>query len=188
MSSFLGEEKVPVNQGNVQDARGNRSLKSHSRMSGSEQVVEFVISDELFAVDLFDTREVITTPDVTPIPNSPSFITGMIDLRGAITTIIDLRVIMNISADSIGKKRSRVIILDKNVSEKKIGILVDDVHSVTTYSKEDIDQGAQSSSQSNRDIIGVIRKIRKDTQGKEKSTLVIWLDIRKMMGRIEENI
>lgn len=71
--------------------RSDGALKSRSRMSSSEQVVEFVIGDERFAVDLFDTREVINTPDVTPIPNALSFVTGMIDLWGVITTIIDLR-------------------------------------------------------------------------------------------------
>jgi len=85
----------------------------------------------LFAVNLFDTREISTTPEVTPIPNAPSCITGMIDLRGVIITIIDLR----------------VIVLDATVSKKKIGILVDDVYSVTTYNKSDINQESHSFSE-----------------------------------------
>jgi purine-binding chemotaxis protein CheW len=157
-------------------------------MSGAEQVVEFVIGDELFAVDLFDTREVITTPEVTPLPNAPPFITGMIDLRGVITTIIDLRVMMHITRESTGKKRSRVIVLDKTVSEKMIGILVDDVYSVTTYMKSDIDEDAHSSNESHRDILGVIRKHKKDAEGKDKSVLVIWLDIKKMVERVEKDL
>lgn len=189
MGAFLVEEEatsdLPVSEPNT---RGNRTHSSRSRMSNSEQVIEFVIGDERFAVDLFDTREVINTPEVTPIPNAQPFITGMIDLRGVITTIIDLREIMHITQESTGKKRSRVIVLDKTVSEKMIGILVDDVSSVTTYAKEDIDQDAQSSSESHRDIIGVIRKHKKDGAGKDKSTLVIWLDIKKMIGRVEKEL
>jgi purine-binding chemotaxis protein CheW len=94
---LVDEESLPENQEIEPTARGIRTLKSRSRMNGADQVIEFVISDELFAVDLFDTREVITTPDVTPIPNAPPFITGMIDLRGVITTIIDLRVLIHIT-------------------------------------------------------------------------------------------
>lgn len=165
-----------------------RGLTSRSRIKDTEQVVEFVIGDEMFAVDLFDTREVITTPDVTPIPNVPPFITGIIDLRGVITTIIDLRVMMHITRESTGKKQSRVIVLDKTVSEKMIGILVDDVYSVTTYSKKDIDQEAHSSNEGSRDILGVIRKHRKDGMGKDKNILVIWLDIKKMIQRIETDL
>lgn len=91
---------------------------SRTRIMGTEQVVEFVIGDELFAVDLFDTRKVITTPKLTSIPNAPPFVTGMIDLR----------VMMHITRESSGKKRSWIIVLDKTVSEKMIGILVDDVY------------------------------------------------------------
>ena len=189
MGTFLvDEETMPENEGHEPLARGTRTSTSRSRTKGSEQVVEFVIGDELFAVDLFDTREVINTPEVTPIPNAPPFITGMIDLRGVITTIIDLRVMMHITRESTGKKRSRVIVLDKTVSEKMIGILVDDVYSVTTYSKDDIDQDAHSSNESHRDILGVIRKHKKDAGGKEKSTLVIWLDIKRMIERVEKEL
>jgi purine-binding chemotaxis protein CheW len=168
--------------------QGLRTHTSRSRINGAKQVVEFVIGEELYAVNLFDTREVITTPEVTPIPNAPPFITGMIDLRGVITTIIDLRVMMHITRESTGKKQSRVIVLDKTVSEKMIGILVDDVYSVTTYNQKDIDQESHSSSVSQRDILGVIRKHRKDTKGKEKSILVIWLDIKKMIERVEKDL
>ncbi len=161
---------------------------SRSRKSNTLQVVEFVIGDERFAVDLFDTREVITTPEVTAIPNTPHFITGMIDLRGVITTIIDLRAMMQITRESTGKKRSRVIVLDKTVGEKMIGILVDDVSSVTTYTKDDIEKDGSSADDNNRDIVGVIRKHTKDGGGKETRKLVIWLDIRKMIGRIEKDL
>ena len=189
MGTFLVEEDaVPENQVAEPVVKGSRTSTSRSRISGSVQVVEFVIGDELFAVDLFDTREVINTPEVTPIPNAPDYVTGMIDLRGVISVIIDLRVMMHISRESTGKKRSRVIVLDKTVSEKMIGILVDDVYSVTTYTHDVIDQDVHSSSESQRDILGVIRKHRKDADGKEKSTLVIWLDIGKMIGRIEKDL
>ena len=188
MAAFVVEDESLEQPVHEPAMRGARTSTSHSRKTGVEQVVEFVIGDERFAVDLFDTREVINTPEVTPLPNAPSFVTGMIDLRGVITTIIDLREMMHITRESSGKKRSRVIVLDKTVSEKMIGILVDDVSSVTTYTKDDIDQDTQSSSESHRDIIGVIRKHKKDGGGKDKSTLVIWLDIKKMVGRVEKDL
>jgi purine-binding chemotaxis protein CheW len=188
MGTFLVEELILEDPVFKPGMNGPRTHTSRSRINGSEQVVEFVIGEELFAVNLFDTREVITTPEVTPIPNAPPFITGMIDLRGVITNIIDLRVMMHITRESTGKKQSRVIVLDKTVSEKMIGILVDDVYSVTTYNKNDIDQESHSSSKSHRDILGVIRKHRKDAKGKEKSILVIWLDIKKMVERVEKDL
>lgn len=189
MGTFLVEEAAALEHPISEPAtRSTRTHSSRSRMSGSEQVVEFVIGDELFAVDLFDTREVINTPEVTPIPNTPPFITGMIDLRGVITTIIDLRTLMHITRESAGKKMSRIIVLDKTVNEKMIGILVDDVYSVTTYAKEDIDQEAHSSNESHRDILGVIRKHKKEGAGNDRSSLVIWLDMKTLIGRVEKDL
>lgn len=81
-----------------------------------------------------------------------------------------------------------MIVLDKTVSEKMLGILVDDVFSVTTYMKEDINLDTRSSDESHRDMLGVIRKHRRDAEGKEKSALVIWPDIKRMIGRVERDL
>ena len=116
------------------------SSRVRTKGAGTIQVVEFILGNELFAVDLFDTREVITQTEVTPLPNTPSYLKGIIDLRGMITTIIDLKDLMHITTESSGKKKSRVIVLDRSITEKPIGILVDDVFSVTTYGNEDIDK------------------------------------------------
>jgi purine-binding chemotaxis protein CheW len=103
MGSFLIEEEAALEHP-VDVPVARRYHSSRSRTSEAEQVVEFVIGDERFAVDLFDTREEINTPEVTPIPNAPVFITGMIDLRGVITTIIDLGEMMHISRNLPEKK------------------------------------------------------------------------------------
>lgn len=159
----------------------------HSSQEESVQVVELVIGDKLFAVNLFDTREVITTPEVTPIPNAPAFLTGMIDLRGVITTIIDLRILMQIDTDAVMNKKSRIIILDKALCVKPIGILVDDVLSVSTYRSSDIDWERENSQNSSRNIIGIIRKSLKagDT---ESNKLIIWLDIQTLITGIEQDL
>ncbi|HWQ66173.1 MAG TPA: hypothetical protein VN372_04800 [Methanospirillum sp.] len=75
----------------------------------------------------------------------------------------------------------RVIDLDKTVSDKMIRILVDDVYSVTTSAQEDIYQDAHSSHESHQDIFGVIRKRKKTARGKNKSTFMIWPDIKTMI-------
>ena len=55
------------------------------------QVVEFIIGEDKFAVNLFDIKEIVEASRITPLPHAPSHIRGIIDLRGEITTIIDLR-------------------------------------------------------------------------------------------------
>lgn len=164
-----------------------RKIRTSSKGAGNLQVVEFILGNELFAIDLFDTREVINYTEITPLPNTPSFIKGIIDLRGIITTIIDLKEMMHITQEADGKKKSRIIVLDANVSEKMIGVLVDDVLAVSTYADDEIDKDAQASKSHERDILGIIRKKVKAGE-RDKSNLIIWLDIRTMINKVAKDI
>ncbi len=164
-----------------------RTARAATKGAGNLQVVEFILGNELFAIDLFDTREVINTTDITPLPNTPSFIKGIIDLRGIITTIIDLKEMMHITREADGKKRSRIIVLDSSVSEKMIGVLVDDVLAVSTYTQEDIDRDTHASKSSDRDILGIIRK-KVRTADHDTNELIIWLDIRTMIHKVEQDL
>ncbi|MDX8549218.1 chemotaxis protein CheW [Methanospirillum sp. J.3.6.1-F.2.7.3] len=164
-----------------------KKIRAGSKGVGNLQVVEFILGNELFAIDLFETREVINYTEITPLPNTPSFIKGIIDLRGIITTIIDLKEMMNITREADGKKKSRIIVLDATVSEKMIGVLVDDVLAVSTYTEEDIDKDTHASKSSDRDILGIIRKKVK-TGDRDKSDLIIWLDIKTMIHKVEQDL
>ncbi len=159
---------------------------NRTRKSGDLQVVEFILGTKLFAINLFDTKEVINQPDITPLPDAPQYIRGIIDLRGVITTIVDLKNLMNITADATEDHKSRVIILDSAISRKVIGVLVDDVQSVSTYSEDNVnrDEGEGSGA---RTRLGIIRKSGKDGE-KEGSELVILVDIEGIVRRIESSL
>jgi len=51
------------------------------------EVVIFTLDNEEYAVSVFDVREVIEIPDITPVPNSPEFVLGLINLRGKIISV-----------------------------------------------------------------------------------------------------
>lgn len=176
------EEAAPAMQRTPQSSSATRS-----RGGDTHQFVEFILGHEHFAVNLFHTREVITPTEITPLPNAPPYITGIMDLRGVITTIVDLKKMMNITTDSAGKKKARIIILDQETSRKSVGILVDDVSSVSTYAAGDIDHDADDKAHHNRSILGVIRRKVKDA-GKEGQTLVLWLDIHAMIEKISDKL
>jgi len=188
MGTFLVDNDIEEEQPDTSiQTRVKTKVQERKKTAGSMQVVEFILGNELFAIDLFDTREVINSTEITPLPNTPSFIKGIIDLRGVITTIIDLKEMMKITQEAGGKKKSRIIVLDQSVSQKMIGVLVDDVLAVTTYSDDDIDKEAHASQNSERDILGIIRKKTK-TADRDKSELIIWLDIKTMIERIERDL
>jgi len=104
---------------------------SESTGSGKEkamQLVGFNIGDELFGVNILSVQEIIRTTPITPIPDSPDFIEGVINLRGSIIPVIDLRKRLNLLTDGFDENNLWIVIL--NVDSRVTGFIVDHVTQV----------------------------------------------------------
>jgi purine-binding chemotaxis protein CheW len=149
------------------------------------QVVEFLLGEDQFAINLFDVKEVVEYSRITRLPNSPSYIKGIIDLRGEITTIIDLKQQLAITAkSSTSEEDSRIIVLDDRLTNSKIGIMVDDVLTVSTYTADNVDETATSGDEGSH-ILGIIKKKSRDKE-KELTRLIIWIDIKNLLKDMEQ--
>ena len=152
--------------------------------SGKLQVVEFLLGKEHYAVDLFDVREVVEYTTITQLPDTPSYMKGIIDLRGEITTIIDLKERLNILEKSdLPIENSRIIVLDEKITRAKTGILVDDVLAVSTFERRDIDSTSASGGREDAAILGIIKKKIRE-KDHERNELIIWIDIRHLLTDI----
>ena len=142
------------------------------------EVVEFLLRDEHFAVDLYGVKEIIEYTRVTKLPNAPPHICGIIDLRGDITTIIDPKVHLGIiKTNDSTTEECKIIVLDEKWVGAKIGMLVDEVVTVSIYSTEDIDTSMVVDE--NNYIKGVIKKdlpVISETE-EDKSELLILVDV-----------
>jgi purine-binding chemotaxis protein CheW len=155
--------------------------KKDQHQAGKLQVVEFLLGKEHYAIDLFDVREVVEYTSITQLPNTPSFMKGIIDLRGEITTIIDLKERLNILEKSEQPiENSRIIVLDEKITKAKTGILVDDVLAVSTFERGDIDSTSASGAREDAAILGIIKKKIKEKEH-ERNELIIWIDIRHLL-------
>jgi len=151
----------------------------------SIQVVEFVLGNEHFAIDLFDVKEVVEYTTITKLPNVPAHVRGIIDLRGEITMIIDLKHRLNITeGNSKSIEASRIIVLDDKIATSKIGILVDDVTSVSTFERDQVDYTSASVNKEDSAIIGIIKRKVK-VKDKEKNELIIWIGLRQLLTDID---
>jgi purine-binding chemotaxis protein CheW len=156
-----------------------------TKRQGSIQVVEFLLGSEHFAIDLFDVKEVVEYTTITKLPNVPSYYRGIIDLRGEITTIIDLKEKLNIKENSRAEvDSSRIIVLDDSMASSKIGILVDDVSSVSMFEANQVDYTSASVSKEDTAIIGIIKR-KTRVKEKEINELIIWIDIRKLLSDVK---
>jgi purine-binding chemotaxis protein CheW len=88
------------------------------------RVLVFSLGDENYCVDVREAKEVSKMPEITRVPNVPSFIVGVANMRGEILSILDLHYFFGV--DQKGKTKDlRVIVTD--VSKEQVGLMVDQV-------------------------------------------------------------
>ena len=170
---------------NPPDARDHQvpgSQKATADMPETIQVVEFLLGKEHYAIDLYDVKEVVDNTEITRLPNTPAYIRGIIDLRGEITTIIDLRERLSVAVENAGTSddNRRIIVLDEKLTGVKMGIIVDDVLSVSTYDQSDVDRSSASIYNDDTAIMGIIRK-KVRIREKEVSELIVWIGISRIL-------
>jgi purine-binding chemotaxis protein CheW len=160
----------------IEDRKTISKSDAHTVENEEIQVVEFLLGDDTYAVNLFDVREIVEASKITPLPHAPPHIRGIIDLRGEITTIIDLRTLIGATKRAGSDSEDlRFIVLDESVTNGKTGVVVDEVASVLTVPLSDIDQSNRGSDDDSY-ILGVIKK-EVGERGESKKELVIWIDI-----------
>ncbi|MCY1481397.1 Chemotaxis protein CheW [compost metagenome] len=101
----------------------------------AQEYLTFTLGDEEYAIDILRVQEIRGYERVTAIANAPPFIKGVINLRGAIVPIVDLRVKFNL-ADVTYDQFTVVIIL--NVGRRIIGAVVDSVSDVIALAADEI--------------------------------------------------
>ena len=103
---------------------------------GMLQLVGFNIATEQFGVDILMVQEIIRSAKVTAVPNSPEFVEGVINLRGNIIPVVDLRKRLYLFNDASETKRSWVLIL--NIGERIVGFIVDEVTHVIKVPEDSV--------------------------------------------------
>jgi purine-binding chemotaxis protein CheW len=138
----------------------------------SERYLDFLLGEEHYAIPLLQVKEVIEMTDPTPVPESPSYFKGVIDLRGRLISVIDLRNKLKMPAVEKGPKTA-IIILDLD-SSHGLGVVVDRVNSVLAFHSEDISLSPESP---DRYITGVARREKRLTLILDIKALITKADI-----------
>jgi purine-binding chemotaxis protein CheW len=127
----MGAKEITIMDDTYQNHDGDQDDKERLL-----QLVGFVIGKELFGVDILMVQEIIRETPITPIPNSPDFIEGVINLRGNIIPVIDLRRRLNLRDTAVPDGQTWIMIL--NVSGRVTGFIVDSVTQVLKVASNSI--------------------------------------------------
>ncbi|HAK89172.1 MAG TPA: chemotaxis protein CheW [Nitrospiraceae bacterium] len=141
------------------------------------QYVTFGLNNEEYAVDALNVQEIIEMASITHVPHLPGFFKGVINLRGTIIPVVDLKLKFDMASEGY-RKHTCVIVTE--FSGGVMGIIVDSVSDVMHMPEESVSATPSFGSQVRTDFI--------KGMGKVSDRLVLILDINKVLTEEEASI
>ena len=142
----------------------------------SEKHLLFSLAEENYGIALSVVKEVIALTKITKIPNVPKYFYGLINLRGTIISVIDMRIKLNLPQADYENGKTCIIIVD--IDEFTLGFIVDDISSVINLFESQIEKNLQVDASVDKEYIcGVARE--------EDHSLILLLDVGKVLN-VEE--
>ena len=155
----------------------NAPLSSVPAAAG--QYLTFVLGGEMYALGIFNIKEIIDYGNLTYVPMMPAFVRGVINLRGSVVPVVDLLARFGKGSTQIAKRTGIVIVetIDGSGRQQDIGIIVDAVNEVVEIAQSDIEPPPSFGAGIRPDFISGMAK--------RNGRFVILLDINRVLS-IEE--
>jgi len=141
----------------------------------SQQYLTFLLGEKVYGLEIINIKEIIEYGDVTEVPMTPDFISGVINLRGTVVPVIDLSQRFSGVPTKLAKRTSIIILELKNEDMKiEIGVTVDMVNEVLDIKTTDIEPAPSLGSQIQTNFIKGMAKV--------EGTLLILLDVKNVLS------
>lgn len=156
--------------------KAQRSLDSDLVVAAAQQedllhhLVTFRLGREEYGVDISSVQEIIRATDITQVPGAPSHVRGVINLRGKIIPVVDLRIRFGMAAVEDSEEQ-RIIVID--MRNKRLGMLVDGVSQVLKLSASVIEEIPEEAISVDQNYIKGV--------GKLDGRLIIILDLNRSL-------
>jgi len=139
-------------------------------MVKKNQVVRFMVGKESFGIDIARIQEIVIVPEITGIPDTPDFLEGIINLRGKIVSIIDLRKRLKVNGAERNKK-NRILVTE--LDGKVVGLIVDEVSEVLKLNPDNIEPPPEMVNSAGAEYITGI--------GKLEDRIILLLDLGRVL-------
>jgi len=138
-----------------------------------EKLLTFSLGSEGYGVPILKVKEIIGMMHITPVPRTPDFVKGVINLRGKIIPVMDLRAKFNMDEKEYNERTCIIVVeIELNGVQRLLGVVVDMVSEVVSISSEEIEPPPQYGTKLDHNyILGI---------GKIKERVVIILDINEI--------
>jgi len=141
------------------------------------QVASFYVGPQEYALDIMQIKEIINPVAITPVPKAPAFIEGIIELRGAVLPVVDLRKRFEVEAGPQTRETKYVIVaLEGNI----VGLVVDRVREVMRVDAGDILEAPPMAVGLDARFVAGVHK--------RDGRIIIMLDIREILTSSEKSL
>lgn len=113
-------------------------MSSPQTQSLKDRYLQFALGKENYAVPLLNVREVIALPKTTPVPQSPAYLVGIMNLRGVVISIVDLKKRLGIKESPAEGEKEEAVVIIESQSGALLGVCVDAVKKVFDANPESI--------------------------------------------------
>jgi purine-binding chemotaxis protein CheW len=160
----------------VTGKEGIKSLEgSRTSIDEERQLVVFTLAEEHYGVDIGTVREIIRMQSITKVPKTPKFVEGVINLRGKVIPVIDLRIRFDLPSGEEDKD-SRIVVLD--IDGQDIGAIVDAVTEVLRIPADCVEPPSSVITSVESEYLLGIAKL--------SSRLIILLDVEEVLSSKEK--
>ena len=143
-------------------------------MLKNNQIVRFTVSRESFGVDIGMVQEIVTVPEITRVPDTPDFIEGIINLRGKIVSVIDLRKKLKLDG-AVRDKKNRILVTE--LDGRIVGLIVDEVSEVLRLNPANVENPPDMVNSAGAEYITGI--------GKLEDRIILLLDLGRVLNAEE---
>ena len=151
-------------------------METNTLQQDEQQLVVFDLSTEAYGVDIGAVREIIRLQDITKVPRTPEFVEGVINLRGKVIPVVDLRKRFGLPAEEESKE-NRIVVVD--IGAQDIGVIDDAVTEVLRIATESVEPPASVIITADSEYLLGIAKL--------DSRLIILLDLEQVLTEAEHN-
>ncbi len=162
LSQFIERAQVEVNHETFSTGKDQKEALLH--------LVTFNLGREEYGVEIASVQEIIRATDITPVPGAPSHVRGVINLRGKIIPVVDLRKRFLLPAVEASEAQ-RIIVVE--LGEKRIGMLVDGVSQVIKVPAGVVEEMPEEATSVDENFIRGV--------GKLENRLIIILDLNRSL-------
>lgn len=160
----------------MQDKLNHSNIENVDEDTLKDKYLTFYTDNQLYGIPISDVVQIVGMQEITQVPEFPSYAKGIINLRGIIIPIIDVR--LRLKKEEIGYNE-RTCIIVTNIKGSHLGFIVDSVNEVTNVYKENISSPPQMGTDYVNTYITGIAKLN------EKIVLII--DLKKVLNDKEIN-